>query len=249
MIYQKNKNNIRQISIVASFVLFFIFILAFPVASGKIYYSLGKVVDKVFKKTKDVENAIIDIPLSKNELIKENKRLYSNLLEAEIMVSILKEKQITSNKSNIEAEIVSKGELPFSSEFVVNKGSIEGVSLGDLVFTDTQVYLGVVSNVFKKESIVSLSTKHGRLTEAFLSETNLGVTLEGVGSQSFMFKLPKEEVVKENSPIFYSKDSSFVLATVKEIVVDDKYPYKTIYANIPLNINYISKVFIKKSNE
>lgn len=256
MIYQKNKRNIKKSSIIIIlFVIIIASLIIFPIQRRKIYYSVYRVIDTVFSKTKNAEIALKNIPSSKSELIKENKRLYFNLLEAQLLVNNLREQGdlkigvFKNSSSQIEAEVVSNGELPFSSEFIIDKGSSHGVAVGDDVFSGSNTYIGSIVNVFKKQSVVSLATKHGKMTEGVISETGLSVVLEGMGGQSFMFKLPKEEAIKENGIVLLAKNKTSSLAVVREIVVNEKYPYKVIYVNSPLNMNYISKVYVQKSYE
>lgn len=172
---------------------------------------------------------------TKNFLIKENQALREKINSDSIILSstqtislaqdsLLKSLGRNVSKSGITAAVlVHPPETPYDV-LIIDAGSDDGVSVGQTVALSADSSLlvsgpkiGVISEVFKKNSKVKLYSASGEKTSAVLERNSVPVVLLGRGGGNFELTLQREENVSVGDKILSADISRVLVGVVKDI--------------------------------
>jgi cell shape-determining protein MreC len=172
---------------------------------------------------------------SKDALIKENQTLKDKLVSEEILLASTRTLSDTENNflKNIgrspDSKIVTAAVLVHPPEtpydvLIIDVGTDSGVQVGQEVALpmDSSTGLpgpkiGTVSEVYKKNSKVTLYSANGQKTNAILERNSIPVQLVGRGGGNFEFSLPRDASVAVGDKILSADITRALVGVVSDI--------------------------------
>ncbi len=143
--------------------------------------------------------------------------------------------------------IIRRDVLGSSDIFIINQGSLSGVTVGDKVFSYDHMLIGFINNVYDTTAELVLYSKPDQEIDGILFPHEVSLSAQGYGNGSLFIKSPREIDVAEGD-IFYSlEEPGSILAIVRKVVFDPRDPFKQVYLSYPVNLNEIQTVGIKKT--
>ncbi len=154
-------------------------------------------------------------------------------VEYQDLKALLGDTASSSVRSTVLARVLSKPPFTPYDSFVVDKGSDEGVSLGNLVYANDALVIGRISNVTSHVSFVTLFSSGGEEQEFAVSRTGVSVTVTGKGGGNFEMYVPKDfDIVIGDQLVQLSSDVS-VVAAVYAVDESSQNSFKKVYARVP----------------
>ncbi len=135
---------------------------------------------------------------------------------------------------------------PYDS-LTIDIGEDKGLMHGDMVYAERHYLIGRVESVNPTTSIVKLFSTPGEKIDVLLGSSTIPVVAEGRGSGNFYIKVPRNIDVKEGDPITVPSFHSIVLGTAEKVDAGEGEAYTQIYFKLPVNINILKYVEIKKA--
>jgi len=175
------------------------------------------------------ENAVKEIELLKEFRIKE--------LEAELDI-----------KDTFPTHILSSLSVSPYGTILIDRGSKDGLGLGDMVLTPEGVLLGDVAELYAGSAKVSLYSVFDRNSEVVSSEGTRFI-FKGAGNQNFEARLPNGLELKDGEYLFVPGKAHYVLAKIERVDSPTGAAFQKIYARSPQNIHTVSVVYVKTKNE
>jgi cell shape-determining protein MreC len=239
-----------------------ILIVVFIFVVGAIFFSLsaGGFI-RIFSPIWSGENAfgrvIRDTYLfveTKNALIKQNQYLLDRINADEVLLAsngtavgnqnkLLENLGRTPNRKGITAAIlVHPPETPYDI-LIIDIGSDNGVVVGQEVSLPAnpasdgqEPKVGVVSEVYKKQSRVELFSASGEKTNAVLERNSVPVVLLGRGGGNFEFSLPRDASVVVGDKILSADINHVLIGVVGDVEMEATDSFKKVLVVSVLNI-------------
>ncbi len=193
----------------------------------------------------------------KSSLVLENETLKNKLLEQDAMLlnyglvsdENIKLKEILGRKSlNIQmllSAILEKPNRSLYDTLVLDVGSEDGVSEGDLVFAFGDIPVGQIKGVYGKTSNVNLFSNSGEKTDVMVGTNNTFMEIVGRGGGNFEMILPRDFNIQIGAHVFLPGISNYVVATIETIVSDPRDSYAKALLVSPVNIQELKFVQVK----
>jgi len=164
-------------------------------------------------------------------LVKENADLKSML-------------HFKNETGNILARVMSKPPFTPYDVFVVDIGEESGVVVGNRVMIG-QIYIGTVTSVSSDSSLVTLLSTSENVSEAYIGDEALPVTLNGRGGGNFETTLPLGSKIKEGDLVvsYYSR-TPYQMGKVSKIIDNEDNTFMTVLITLPFNLYSLSHVEI-----
>lgn len=128
---------------------------------------------------------------------------------------------------------------------VLDRGSAEGVSVGDTVFASEHIVIGEIGEVFDHRSIAKLYSLSDIKTEAIVSSDGRAVVLSGRGGGNFEIMLPKDTVIDPGTSIVLPTRVTSVVAIVDRKISDEYDPFTKYIARLAVNPNELRFVIVQ----
>jgi cell shape-determining protein MreC len=186
--------------------------------------SLTKERDLLLQKNQD----LMVISLERDLLLEENQKL----------------KSLQSKESLIATVLLHPGFSPFDT-FIISKGSIDGVVLGDLVRFNALI-LGEISEVNEFSSRVTLFSSSGQIFPVIIGQHHIEVEARGLGGGTFEALIPNNIEVSIGDTAIFAYNTPRLLGVIQHIEVEKNSVFKKILFGLPININSIEFVSIDK---
>jgi len=250
-----------------NFVIIILFIGIFVLADvlfSNVFSGSAHFVSAPFWKVKNkIISNIIDITQlikSKKTLVNENKELKSQAEEMNLKLSALNLFKRENNflketlnysgfvvENTILAETLTRPPASLYDTFIINAGSDNGIKNGDKVLAPGDIFIGAVSEVYKKTSLVKLFSSYGEIMAVFVGDNNISVNAEGAGGGNFTANLPRDIGVNKGDIVTIPDMSANVFAIIEEIENNPTDPFVKILFKNPVNMNEIKWVWIVKT--
>ena len=179
-------------------------------------------------------------PISENALIQALKQENEQLKE-------LFGRKTEHDTRTLSVVLSRPPRTPFD-ELIIDIGADHGVSVGDLIYAEMDYIIGHVEVVHDTTSTVKLFSAPGEKIDAVIGTTSTSVVVEGRGGGNFYIKLPKSVSVFEGDVITIPGINPIVLGTVESIDSGDGEAFSHIYFRLPVKLNSIHYVQVKKNN-
>ena len=252
--YDRNKKNKyqRYVLFIILFVLVF-FTPFFHMIFDLVEKPLARVWENNGETLRGSEN-IFQAFYGKTQIIKENKYLKNEIeilrvdnLRTEYLSAELQKLGYSNRDPDIfaAASILSFGGFGYYDTMIINKGEIDGLSVGDKVFSG-DVLLGLLLDVYDTTARVSLYSKSGELNQGFLFPYNINVVSYGFGKGSFRIELARDVPAKAGDILYSLDEPGAIVAVVREVLFDPRDPFKQVFLSYPVNINSLHSVEVKK---
>lgn len=192
----------------------------------------------------------------KKSLYDENLSLREKLLELETKTAIIeileKENAILKGLSASErrefliASVISRPPYTPYDMLIIDVGSKDGVKEGMQVLAFGNVLLGYVTDVFFQISKVKLISSSGEETNVLLESSLNPAISVGRGGENFEIILPRAISVSIGERIITLGSRPLLVGIVERIEHQETDPYQKIIFRLPVNIQYLNRVFLSK---
>lgn len=179
-------------------------------------------------------------PISENSLIQALKN------ENEQLKDMLNRK--SEHDSRLLSVVLSRPPRTPFDELIIDIGADHGLSVGDLVYAEMDYIIGHVEVVHEKTATVKLFSAPGEKIDARIGSSSSPVTVEGRGGGNFYIKLPKSITVYEGDPVSVAGINPIVLGSIESIDSGEGEAFSHIYFKLPVKLNSIHYVQVKKNS-
>lgn len=157
-------------------------------------------------------------------------------IEYESLKALLGDTATSSIQSHTLARILSKPPFTPYDSFVVDKGSEQGVSVGDVVYTNNALTIGRITSVSPDTSFVTLFSSGGEEQEFGVGRTGVSVKVLGKGSGNFEIYIPKDFDIEIGDTLTELSSDVSIVAVVYAIDESSQNSFKRVYARVPTAI-------------
>ncbi|MFA6273463.1 MAG: rod shape-determining protein MreC [Candidatus Paceibacterota bacterium] len=197
-------------------------------------------------------------PFSNNTiLLKENAALKNELERKNLTLASLEDLVVENQEFKelggrqldqifILATILNRPPVSPYDTFLVDVGSEDGITIGNIVLVEKNSAIGEVSSVTKNNSIISLYSTPDRETLVAVGLERVEAPARGRGGGNFGLRLPKGVPVEINDAIVLPNINHRLLGLVSKIDTSPNDPFQTILFNLPINLNNLRFVMIVK---
>ena len=225
------KEVIRVVALLLILILVYIFFAA-SITSG--LHSIQKGVGYVFGYYDDAVR-----PISENTLLQSLRDDNDQL------------KELLGRKADHDDRLLSvilarPPRVPYDS-LIIDVGEDHEVQVGDLVYGEMDYLIGHIDAVYSKSSVVKLFSAPGEKIDVLLGSSTIPVVAEGRGGGNFYIKVPKNIDVVEGDEITVPSLKSVVLGTAEKVDSSDGEAFSYIYFKLPVSLNALHYVQIKKT--
>lgn len=131
--------------------------------------------------------------------------------------------------------IGTPGELPYDV-FLIDQGSLDGVTLGAAVYSGTHRVIGTVERVMEESAVVVLATTSGVESTVYIIGPNIYTTAVGVGGGILQVNVPQGIPIEVGQPVIFPGVSGGIFG---EIAIVDPRPtrpaqYAYVHTNTPI---------------
>lgn len=141
--------------------------------------------------------------------------------------------------------LVRPPKSPYDS-LTVDLGEDHGVMPGDLVYGDMDYLIGEVDSSYPSTAVVKLYSSPGQKIDVRISSSTTSVVAEGRGNGNFYIKVPKNISVAEGDPIVAPGFHNTIIGVAEKVDGGAGEAYSSIYFKLPVNLNSLRYVEIKK---
>lgn len=189
-------------------------------------------------------------------LQKENELLRNELWVSkakEIQFELLKTEyedlkalvQASSTTGTLLARVISRPPFTPYDSFVLDRGSDDGVAVGDQVFAHEAFVIGLVTSVASNFSYVTLFSSGGENREMVISRSGNSVSVSGRGGGNFEIVLPKDFDIVVGDVLLEPSYDLGVVAQVYAVDETSQSSFKKIYARAPYSFFQMKSVLIE----
>jgi cell shape-determining protein MreC len=178
-------------------------------------------------------------PISENTLLQSLKNENDQL------------KEIVGRKTEHDDRLLSvvlsrPPRVPYDS-LIIDIGEDHEIHPGDLVYAEMDYVIGHIEVVNSKSSVVKLFSAPGEKIDVLVGSSTIPVVAEGRGAGNFYIKVPKNIPIMEGDQILVPGIRPIVLGTAEHLDTSEGEAFSHIYFKLPVKLNALHYVQIKKS--
>jgi cell shape-determining protein MreC len=143
------------------------------------------------------------------------------------------------------AHVVTLPNRSFYDTFVIDAGSRDAVSVGQVAYGFGSIALGTITSVESDHATVQLFSASGQTTSGTVAGSDLAVTLIGRGGGEYEVRMPRDVEFVVGGLIAYQSVQSAVLAQIERIVTDPRDPFQRLIAKAPINLQALKWVIVR----
>jgi cell shape-determining protein MreC len=178
-------------------------------------------------------------PISENTLIQSLKN------DNEQLTEIVGRR--TEHDDRLLSVIVARPpRVPYDS-LIIDIGADHELHAGDLVYAEMDYIIGHVGVVSSKSSVVKLFSAPGEKIDVLVGSSTIPVVAEGRGAGNFYIKVPKNIPIVEGDQILVPGLRPIVLGTAEHVDTSEGEAFAHIYFKLPVKLNSLHYVQVKKS--
>lgn len=200
------------------------------------------VTDLAFRSKKDLLSEVAE--LRDARIVDEVRLLRAGLLEKENTELRQALGNVWPEESWLVAGVLVRPPSTPYDVVVLDVGSEDGVVVQQLVFSRTGVILGVVQEVVKKQSFVTLFSTPGMNTQVVIAGQGVAVTAEGKGGGVYELHVPRDVVIAEGDAVVLPGRQTEVLGEIQKIIFDPRDPFQTAFVSAPINFYQERLVYV-----
>jgi cell shape-determining protein MreC len=194
-----------------------------------------------------LENARLRAELaSTTALVADRDLLYSENVELRSRLG-----RLPTNASSVLAAILLRPPAVPYDTLLLDVGRNAGVEPGDVVAAGGSLYLGTIKEVYATSARVVLYSAPGQSYSALLVNTaatsSLALSVVGQGSGSLTAEVPAAAAVSVGDHVLFPSITPELIAKV--VFIDDhaSASFKTIYMQLPINMNALRFVEVRRA--
>lgn len=143
------------------------------------------------------------------------------------------------------ATVLTLPNQSFYDTIVVDAGTREGITDGQIVYAFDDVAIGTVSAVTDRSSTVLLFSAPGRETAGRAEGSDVAITLIGRGNGDFEVRMPRDVHFSIGDIISYQSTHAAYLAQIEKIITDPRDPFQRLLAKVPFNLTTLKWVIVR----
>lgn len=251
-----NKNFFLPIISVIFFITFFSFSwtrnILFGISSP--LWILKNNTISFFDKNISVLNSKIDLLkenaiLKKQIKVKEKDYALFDLLRTENqdLKSILNRKE--EDQKVLLGTVIVKPFLSPYDTLIIDVGMSNGVSVGNSVMAEGNVFIGYVSEVYDYTSKIILYSSPGEKINVLIGSNNIEKEAIGLGGGNFKVEIPREIDIKEGDSVVIPSISTNIFGVVEKIEFKESSAFQNILFKTPTNVSELKWVEVLLSNK
>ncbi len=250
------------IALILMMIIFYDF--SFRILNRPVFYVLSPFL-KMEKNFDDWREKISTGFKEKKSLLEENNNLREKKVELEMRIASLEiiDKENAELKSffavfnsttTLKAElkktllasvIFRPPQTPYDI-IIIDAGAEEGIKEGYIVAAFENVLLGYVEDVFADTAKIRLISSFGEETSALMDPSKAPVIVIGKGGENFEITLPAAVPAETGNKIITLGKQPMLIGIIERIEHPENSPFQKIMFRLPVNIQYLSKVFVSK---
>ncbi len=184
---------------------------------------------------------------SKQSLIRENEMLKSKVASSELALSVYGGIESQNNllletlgrgqkNDYIKASIIARPPKTFFDSIIVDVGENSNIRIDDKVLAPEGAIIGVVSEVFPKNSKIKLFTTSGEITPAYLERESTPVDLKGLGGGVFEASVPRDTKAVMGDRVLSAHIRGELMGVIEEIEMSPTDSFKKLMIRSAVNI-------------
>ncbi len=194
---------------------------------------------------------------SKRALFTENEDLKSKLSEIEAKMqnyqTLLDEntqlKEAFGRKESGEqllAAILVKPGQSLYDTLIVDAGTDLGVAVGQKVFSDGNILIGEVAEVYAHSSKIKMYSSAGEKLSVIISGKDITTEAEGRGGGNFEMIFPRDVDIPKGTEVVLPGIHPYLVGLVDDIISDPRDPLQKVLLRSPVNVQELKFVQIEK---
>lgn len=144
------------------------------------------------------------------------------------------------------ASVIEKPPHSLYDTLMIDGGSSAGFVLGQTVYSEGEIPVGTISEVFPASALVTLYSTSGEKTEVRLLPSGIDVTLAGLGGGNFSVDAPHDLPVTPEIVAVTKELTPHVIARYQKTTSDPRDPFQTLLLSSSINMNELNIVEVKK---
>ncbi len=191
----------------------------------------------------------------KRSLIKQIEELEARLVVAEVALNektllqqentdLKNELGIKKEKGTVVASVVLRPPQTFYDTFMLDRGSDDGVNVGDGVYAGDSVLLGKIVETSASISKAVLFSTSGEEISSVSARNNTPVNLVGLGAGNFSASVPRDVSIENGDLITYAGFSHLLVGVVGNVDASPNDSLKSILISTPVALNELKYVSI-----
>ncbi len=153
----------------------------------------------------------------------------------------------TPDKSLVLGVVLARPPRTPYDSLLIDIGEDEGLMPGDVVYAEQDYIIGIVTDVFKATSVVTLLSAPDQKVDVLLGSTTIPVVAEGRGSGNFYIKVPKNIQITTGDQIVAPAIHNKIIGTAERVDSDEGEAYSYVYFKTPVNLYSLHYVQVKKT--
>lgn len=151
-----------------------------------------------------------------------------------------------SGSKGLVAGVIARPPLAPYDTLLVGAGSRDGVAFGMMVSGEGGVPLGTIETVANAHAQVSLFSTAGRVTDGWVGEDRLPLTLTGEGAGAFIAEVPRDASIAVGALVFVPGPGARAVGQVERIDSDPSSSFATLRIRPLANVFSLSLVLIEE---
>jgi rod shape-determining protein MreC len=143
---------------------------------------------------------------------------------------------LPESRNVVGAQVLAKPSRSLFNSLIIDRGTDQGIQVGQVVVAQGTIGLGTISTVSKKSATVQLFAGPQFDGNLVVRNQDITVPAKGKGSGNFEIHIPREIVVADGDLLSLPEYPSLTVGVVKSISFDPRDPFQTVLARTPVNV-------------
>jgi cell shape-determining protein MreC len=154
----------------------------------------------------------------------------------------------TEAAHRILAGILARPPVTPYDTLVLDRGEEDGVVVGSIVYAPGNVPLGTIESSTKKTARAALYSAGGRITEGWIGEKRVAISLVGHGAGTFSATLPRESMAQVGDTVYIPGPGALPIGTIVRIDTNPSSPSDTIHISPFTNLFSLTWVEVSQGS-
>lgn len=142
------------------------------------------------------------------------------------------------------ARVIAKPSQNLYDRIIIDRGETAVVQEGALLLAGENILLARVDTVSKNSSEGLLFSGSFFSGDAIITRLGITVPVIGKGSGNFELHVPRDLDVRDGDVLTLPGYPQYIIGVIKSVQFDDRDPYQTVLARIPVNVQELKFVRI-----
>lgn len=149
-------------------------------------------------------------------------------------------------QETIVARVIAKPSQNIYDRIVIDRGSRDGVAIGDKIIAGENGLIAVIDNVTETTAQGTLISGNFWKGDAIITRLGITVPVQGKGSGNFELHVPRDMDIRDGDIMTFPSAPHLIFGVIKSVQFDDRNPYQTVLARMPINVQELKFVRVLK---